>query len=175
MSKKIIELKGSFLKHWLRYWKNLYIDYKDVANSIYEHSTTHPIRTAVYLTFSGTSYYLSQHNPNEVIFKDQLMKSTQKLLLVGGPVQNPKSIHYVKWLEQCHNERIIRKINFGIFSLLWIDKYDNDCNLYKTVCPYLRPPWSTFHERLIDFGLLDTWWILKSHMINYDVNNLEFI
>lgn len=118
----------------------------------------------------GICYHLSEHNPDELMFRKQLLESSQKVLLVGRPVQNPSSIQHVKWLEQCHNERVIRKINFGIFSLLWMDDYDSDCDLYKTICPYLKPRYVTLHERLLDIGFLDTWWILENFMKNYDVN-----
>lgn len=57
---------------------------------------------------------------------------------------------------------------------MWIDNYDKDCFLYKTVCPYLKPRYLTFHERIIDVGALDKWWVLETKMKDYDVNESEF-
>jgi hypothetical protein len=120
-------------------------------------------------------YYGVKHNPNEVAFREQLISSSLKLIQIGEPIRNPVSSCYVKWLEQCYNEGIIRRLNFGIISVMWLNNYDKECALYKTVCPYLKPEYVTFYQRIVDIGFLDVWWILKNSMIDYDVNNSDYL
>lgn len=93
---------------------------------------------------------------------------------VGEPIRNPVSVQHIKWLEQCYNEGLIRRLNLGILSLIWLDNYDRDCYIYKAVCPYLKPRYVTFYERIVDVGFLERWWLLERKMKDYDINEAEF-
>lgn len=182
----------------VKYWRNLCIDYRCVAVDIYKECQSHPQRAIFYgigmyflkcgishpvnkmniinnssISGAGILYYSSLHNPNEVAFRDKLINSTSRLVQIGEPMRNPISVHYVKWLEQCYNEGIIRRTNFGIFSILWLDTNSSDCALYKNICTHLKPPYITLHRRIIDLGFLDDWWVLKNRMYNYDVNDYD--
>lgn len=97
-----------------------------------------------------------------------------KIMQVGKSVRNSMCENYVQWLGQCYNEGIVRRMNLGIISLIWLDDYDKMCSLYKTVCPYLKIRYLTFYQRIIDIGFLDKWWILENKMKDYDVNEAEF-
>ncbi|XP_054012132.1 mitochondrial import inner membrane translocase subunit Tim29 [Hylaeus anthracinus] len=167
-------LKGTFLERWGKYWKNVYIDYKDVADSVVKDCRERPIRASVYASFIGLGVYMNKHNPDECIFREQLLQSTMKVMQVGQSIRNPISEHHVKWLGQCYNEGIIRQLNLGIVSLIWLDNYDEACSLYKASCSYLKPRYITFYHRVVDVGFLDTWWVLESRMKDYDVNEAEF-
>ncbi|XP_011495796.1 PREDICTED: uncharacterized protein C19orf52 homolog [Ceratosolen solmsi marchali] len=169
------KVKGSFLQNWLNYWKNVYYDYKEVAINISKESKEHPIKTTIYTIFAGIIYYGIKHNPDEITFREQVISSSLKLGQVGEQIRNPISACYVKWLEQCYNEGILRRLNLGIISIMWLNNYDNKCALYKTICPYLKPQFVTLHQRIIDIGFLDNWWILKNSMIDYDVNDDEHL
>lgn len=92
---------------------------------------------------------------------------------VGETVRNPESVQYIKWLEQCWNEQVVRYFSLGIVSFVWLDKYDNESALYKAVCPYNKPNYFTFYQRIIDVGFHNKWWILSRHMQDYDVNTNE--
>lgn len=93
---------------------------------------------------------------------------------VGEAIRNPMSVQYVQWLGQCYNEGIVRRMNLGIVSLIWLDDYDEMCSLYKAVCPYLKTRYLTFYQRVVDIGFLDKWWILDNKMEDYDVNEAQF-
>lgn len=168
------KFKGTFLQRWANYWRNLYVDYKDVAIDVAKDCKERPVRAAIYSTLLGGCFYFSKHNPDEIMFRDKLIESSGKLIQVGEPIRNPVSVQHIRWLEQCYNEGITRRLNLGLFSLMWINNYDKDCFLYKAVCPYLKPKYLTFHERIIDIGVLDKWWILETKMNDYDVNESEF-
>jgi hypothetical protein len=122
----------------------------------------------------GGCFYFNQYNPDETMFREQLLQSNAKLIQVGEPIRNPVSTQHIKWLEQCYNEGIMRRLNLGILSLIWLDNYNKDCSLYKAVCPYLKPRYMTFYERIVDIGFLGNWWLLELKMKDYDINEAEF-
>nr|XP_033341896.1 mitochondrial import inner membrane translocase subunit Tim29 [Megalopta genalis] len=167
-------LKGTFLERWGRYWKDVYIDYKDVAENVVKECKVKPIKATTYTTLTALCVCLNKYNPDESSFQEQLLQNTMKLMQVGEPIRNPVSENHVKWLGQCYNEGIIRRLNLGIFSIMWVGNYDEACSLYKTVCSYLQPQYITFHQRIVDIGILGKWWILEDRMKDYDINELEF-
>ncbi|XP_032683480.1 mitochondrial import inner membrane translocase subunit Tim29 [Odontomachus brunneus] len=166
--------KGTFLERWAKYWHNLYIDYRDVAIDVAKDCKKHPIRATIYTTLLGCSLYSSIHNPGEISFRDNMIKYNLKLMLLGEPIRNPVAVKHIEQLQQYYNEGIIRRINLGISSLMWVDNYDEKCSLYKAVCPYLKPRYVTFYNRIVDIGFLDKWWVLENKMKDYDVNEAEF-
>ena len=93
---------------------------------------------------------------------------------VGHSIRNPKSEKYLTWVEQCYNEGTIRRLNLGIVSFMWLDNFDSASAVYKAICPYLKPRYVTFQQRIIDVGFMDNWWILEHKMRDYDVNESEF-
>ncbi|KAL6257951.1 hypothetical protein P5V15_011549 [Pogonomyrmex californicus] len=167
-------IRGTFLERWAKYWHGLYIDYKDVAFDVAKDCRERPVRAAMYITVLGACFYSNRHNPDETMFREQLIQSSTKLIQVGEPIRNPISVQHVKWLEQCYNEGLIRRLNLGVLSLIWLDNYDKDCSSYKAVCPYLKPRYVTFYERIVDVGFLEKWWLLEKKMKDYDVNEAEF-
>ncbi|XP_011256208.2 mitochondrial import inner membrane translocase subunit Tim29 [Camponotus floridanus] len=168
------KIKGTFLERWANYWHTLYKDYKGVAIDAVIDCKKRPVRAAIYTTFLGGCFYSSRCNPDETTFREQLIQSSIKLIQVGEPIRNPVSVQHIQWLEQCYNEGLVRTLNLGILSLIWLDNYDKDCSLYKAVCPYLKPRFVTFHERVVDIGFLNKWWLLERKMKDYDINEAEF-
>ncbi|XP_035743695.1 mitochondrial import inner membrane translocase subunit Tim29-like [Vespa mandarinia] len=166
--------KGTILEHWGNYWKNLYIDYKEVTIDTIKDCKSHPIRTSIYSTVLGSTYYLYKHNPDEDSFREHLLENAIKLMQVGETIRNEISVQHVEILEKYYNEGIVRRFSIGILSIIWLDNYDKECSLYKAVCPYLKPRYLNFYERIIDIGFLDRWWILDRKMIDYDINMKEF-
>ncbi|XP_033215689.1 mitochondrial import inner membrane translocase subunit Tim29 [Belonocnema kinseyi] len=167
--------KGTFLERWGKYWKNLYIDYRDVAVDVVKDFKARPVRSSVYIALLGSSYYLSQHNPDTSSYRDQLIQNEAKLMQVGRFIRNPVSENYVTWVEQCFNEGIVRRLNLGIISFMWLDNFDRATAVYKATCPYLKPRYLTFYQRIIDIGFMDRWWLLEEKMHDYDVNQAEFL
>ncbi|KAI4497006.1 hypothetical protein M0802_007954 [Mischocyttarus mexicanus] len=166
--------KGTMVERWGNYWKNLFIDYKEAITNAANDCRERPIRATIYTTVLASAYYLCKHNPDEESFRNDILLNATMLVLVGENVRNEKSVEHIELLERYYNEGIIRRLSFGIFSVIWLDDYHHDCYLYKTVCPYLGVHYLKFLERIIDIGFLDSWWILERKMINYDINDNEF-
>lgn len=122
----------------------------------------------------SSGIYLAKHNPDETSFREYLLNCCSDMNMVGDPIQNKNSLAHLQWLNECYSEGIIRRLNLGTVSVIWLDNYKEGLALYKAICPYLKPRYFTFYERIIDVGFLDTWWMLRNKMTDYDVNEEEW-
>ncbi|XP_055326960.1 mitochondrial import inner membrane translocase subunit Tim29 [Sitodiplosis mosellana] len=162
--------KGTVVEKWLQYWKGLVTDYRDVFLGVIQQLKEKPIRAAIYGGLGGAAVYTFKHNPNEVDFIQQLREYNVRMVMIDPVCQNPISSQYLIFVERCYNEGIVRKLNLGIFSLLWLDNYNRALGLYKTTCSFTQPELLTWHQRIIDVGFLDKWWIIEKKMIDFDIN-----
>lgn len=165
--------KGTIVEKWLRYWRGLCIDYRDVFVNVGRQAKEKPIRASIYGSLMAAAWYSAKHNPSERDFHDRLRKHNTDLILVNEVCHNPASAEYLKFLERSLNEGIIRRMNLGVCSLLWLDNYDKAVALYQATCKYTQPDYLTWHKRVIDVGFLDKWWTLEEKMIDYDVNGAD--
>ncbi|XP_072391003.1 mitochondrial import inner membrane translocase subunit Tim29 [Diabrotica undecimpunctata] len=164
------KIKGTILEKWIKYWKLLAGDYRDVALNLKTEMRQKPLKSAVYL--SGLSFlaYCGTHNPDLRNFRAKYIDSANQLALVNSSVANPNSINHLKYIEKCFNANLIRFINLGVFSIVWVDEFSEDCDNYECNCSYLQVPYTRFGERILDIGFLNTWWIISRKMLDYDVN-----
>ncbi|XP_063697284.1 mitochondrial import inner membrane translocase subunit Tim29 [Culicoides brevitarsis] len=162
--------KGTIVEKWANYWKQLVIDYKEMVIDTCKHMFQHPLKTSIYTGVGATTYFLCKHNPDFADFEKSFQNSKNLLILVAEPCQNPVSADHIRSLERYINQNVVRRLSLGVISFIWIDNYDKDCSLYKATCEYLKPPYKTFKERVIDVGFLDKYWILDEQMKDYDVN-----
>lgn len=162
--------KGTIVEKWMGYWKNLYIDYRDVFVGAGQQMKEKPIRSAFYGITAASAYYCAQRNPSDIDFYEQLRRYNADLILVHESCQNPVSAQYLKFLEQSNNRGLLRTLNLGVLSLIWLDNYDEALGLFKVTCPYLQPEYLTWHKRIVDVGILNTWWKLRENMIDFDIN-----
>lgn len=166
--------KGTMVEKWLAYWKGLVKDYRDVFVDVGKQAKEKPIRAAIYGAIGGSAVYSFKHNPNEADFIDQLRTYNTQMVLTAPICHNSATSEHLIFLERCYNEGIIRRLSVGIFSVLWLDNYDQAMSLYKATCKYTRPDLLTWHNRIIDVGFLDKWWKIDEKMIDYDVNEQNF-
>lgn len=165
--------KGTVVEKWLRYWRGLCIDYRDVFMNVGQQMKEKPIRASIYGGLMAATWYSAKHNPSYIDFYDRLRKHNTDIILVNHDCHNPVSAEYLTFLERSLNEGIVRKLNLGVCSLLWLDNYDRAVALYKATCKYTQPDYLTWHDRVIDVGFLDKWWILEEKMTDYDVNEAK--
>ncbi|XP_035218537.1 mitochondrial import inner membrane translocase subunit Tim29-like [Stegodyphus dumicola] len=113
-------------------------------------------------------------NPGERSFYDQLISCITDLAMVADPIRNPQAEKHVRFLTQCHNQGLLRCIDFAFFTLMWTADYSKDCDMYSAQCKYLKPKYFSFHERIVDVGIFGTWLNLKLKMKDFDVNPNEW-
>lgn len=162
--------KGTIYEKWAKYWQQLGIDYKDVFVNVAQQMKEKPILSSVYCTTGGVLYYCIKNNPSEEDFRIQLRNYNAKAVMVHDSCLNATSTDYIKFIEKCYNQGLIRHLSLGFISFLWLDNYDRDASLYKATCRYTEPQYLHFHERVIDVGFLNKWWNLSKKMTDYDVN-----
>ncbi|XP_060525087.1 mitochondrial import inner membrane translocase subunit Tim29 [Cylas formicarius] len=164
------KVKGTIVEKWIKYWKTLARDYKEVAISVGQDIKTKPLKSAAYFSAAGLLGYCATHNPNLQSFRAKYIECANNLNLVPQTLVNKKAAEHLKYMEQCFNAGLIRYINCGIFSVIWVDKYSEGCDLYENNCPYLQVPYVGVLSRILDIGFLNIWWITSRKMLDYDIN-----
>lgn len=164
------KIKGTFFEKWVKYWKQLARDYTDVALSMKQEAKDKPVKVSFYIVGLGCLYYCNTHNPNLQSFRAKYLESANNLGLINESLVNPASLQHIRYIDDCYNAKLIRHLNLGIASIIWIDNYSNECDIYESNCNYLKVPYSKFMERILDIGFCNIWWITSRKMLDYDVN-----
>lgn len=161
--------KGTIVENWSRYWSQLFIDYGEVIGGVGTTIRTKPIKSAFYAATGTGLYFCAKNNPSPVDFMIQLRNLNGDLLVVDPKCHNPESAEYLKFLERSLNRGLIRNLNLGVCSLMWLADYDQQLSLFKATCSYTGIEYSKFPDRVIDVGFWGRWWNLHNKMIDYDV------
>lgn len=164
------EVKQTFKGRLVKYWTNLYTDYTEVAKDVIKEARDRPLRAVGILWSLGFIYITASINPDEKHYIEKMRQYNNDLILVSEKLQNPESAGHLKSIENSINSGVLRRLNLGVCSIMWLDDYDRDCKLYKCTCKYLRPHFSTFYNRIIDVGFCNKWFVLDKKMIDYDIN-----
>ncbi|XP_014291699.1 mitochondrial import inner membrane translocase subunit Tim29 [Halyomorpha halys] len=168
------KFKGTIVERWADYWKNLLHDYAEVIKDTAISAKQQPLKSGALLTVLGIGTYCVKNNPDEISYRDAVISYSEDMMFVGPLVRNPKTVKYLKDLEKSYNEGTIRRLSFGLFSLIWKDDYNDCLGIYKSQCKYLGVPVYRFHERIVDFGFLNKWFYLDKYMEDFDVNPEEW-
>jgi len=166
--------KGGRLEKWGNYWQGVYADYREVARDVVTDARQKPYKAMAITAGLGLLTCSLKTNPDEESFRDNLLNSSNSLLLLDDSIRNRTSANHVSFLFRCYNEGLIRRFNFGVCSVMWIDNYDAACGLYAAQCPYLTPSYLRFYERIVDVGALGFWFILPARMNEFDINPDEW-
>ncbi|CAH1114466.1 unnamed protein product [Psylliodes chrysocephalus] len=164
------KIKGTFFEKWVKYWKQLAGDYKDVALNLKTEMQQKRLKSALYLSGISLLSYCATHNPDLITFRAKYVESANELALINPNAANPMAINHLKYIENCYNSNRIRYINLGILSIVWVDEFSEDCDTYECKCSYLQVPYRRFGERILDVGFLNTWWVISRRMLDYDIN-----
>lgn len=166
--------KVPVLEKWKRYWQDLLKDYSDVFTETIENGKKSPRKTFLTCSVLGLTAICFKTNPDFMDYRDSLLQHSNELLLVAKPIRNPKTEKFITSIEACCNMGILRRLNFGLFSVLWFDNYGEDLGIYYSNCSYLKPQYLNFHTRIVDIGFFSKWWRLDKIMEDYDVNEEEW-
>lgn len=161
--------KGTVVEKWAKYWSQLGIDYKDVAVGVVQQTIAKPVRSTVYASVGTAAYYCAKNNPSEVDYLRQVRQMTTELVLVHENSLNKETAEHMKFIERGFNEKRLRYMNVGLFSFMWLDRFDAAVGLYESNCTFTKPEILRFRERIVDFGFLNRWWILRKKMNDFDV------
>ncbi|KAL7745292.1 hypothetical protein ACLKA6_015317 [Drosophila palustris] len=164
--------KGTVVEKWTNYWKGLLRDYTEVGVGVVKESYAKPKKAFLYGTGALAVYLAARNNPDECAFMTLLRKQTNRMVTLPTEQQNRESADYLVMLERAVNQKKLRLLSLGIFTLMWVDLYDEDDCTYPAICEYTSVGFLNFHERIIDVGFWNEFWRLKFKMRNYDINYL---
>ncbi|XP_059061535.1 mitochondrial import inner membrane translocase subunit Tim29 [Achroia grisella] len=165
------KFKGTIIEKWADYWKNLFIDYRQMIQDLRTDIQDDPRKAFIWTTSLFGIYALAKNNPSEIDFKDKLRIIGNEMALVSEDCQNPTSINHLKFLNTCYNEGVIHYKSFGIASIMYTSELNSSCDLYKAHCSYLKPSYFSLPSRIVDVGLMGNWWNIYMKMASYDVKH----
>lgn len=163
-------LRETIVEKWVNYWKQLAIDYKEVAMDSGKHIVEHPVKSMIYGGIAATAYTFYKNNPDLQDFEKQYIEHKNDLILISESCQNEVAANHIKNIERWLNQGVIRRLSLGVISFIWLDNFNSQCSLYKTTCEHLKPKYMRFNERIIDIGFWNKYWWLEEKMQDYDVN-----
>lgn len=164
------KFKSTIVEKWALYWKNLFIDYRQMLQDLRSDIQEEPLKALKWTTGLATTYALAKNNPNELDFKNELKEMENEVSLVTEDLLNKKSIEHLRFLETCYNEGAIHYISLGILSFMYVSDLNNSCDLYKAHCSYMKPAFISYPSHIVDVGVMGKWWNLYKKTSNYDVN-----
>ena len=150
-------------------------DYKAVANSAVTYVRERPIKFISQLGIVGLGVYCWSQKPDMQSYADELFKSSNELLQVSSLVRNKASDTFVRDLITSYNQNRLTCRSVGVFSVILRNDFPDECDSYDKNCYYVQPRWTKLHERIVDVGILGRWFMLEKAMVDYDVNEEEFI
>lgn len=163
-------IEGTVVENWAKYWKTVYKDYKDVALDLKNDIKSKPVKSVLIFSGLGFTTFCAKHNPDARHFKDTFIRANNDVIVIHPSMQRKQTIDHLSFIEKAYNSNIIRHLNLGVLSFIWIDNFSSDCNLFEAHCPHLQLEPTKFFSRVIDVGFLDTWWVLAKKMTDYDIN-----
>lgn len=166
--------RGTFIERWKQYWETISKDYYESTMGIVTYIKENPIKSSLATVFMGCAYYCVSTNPDECCYRSELIDCTNSMLYVPPTIRNPTTVKQLEYLEKCYNAGVVKRLNVVLFSIIWIDEFNDDIQAYKANCKYLKASIFSVHKRAVDIGFLNTWWNLKKIMVDYDVNPEEW-
>jgi len=168
--------KGGRIEKFTDYMKIVINDYKQVGIDVIQDARDKPFKACVIGSIGCFFIYLLKTNPNENDFIHQLTSSHNNLSEISETIRNDSSYDHVMHLSQLVNEGVLRRFSIGFMSFLYFADYNTNCALYEAQCKYVRPKLISYPtERMVDVGIAGKWMILDRKMIDYDINEDEWV
>ncbi|CAK1542148.1 unnamed protein product [Leptosia nina] len=164
------KLKGTVIEKLAKFWKNLYIDYKQMLQDLRSDIQDDPKKAIIWCTSLATAYGLARNNPSEIDFKDRVKSVTNEAILISDGCRNEKSIEHLRFIQQCYNEGVLHYISLGIVSFMYTSKFNDGCDIYKAHCSYLKPSYLNALSNIADVGIMGRWWNIHIKTTNYDIS-----
>lgn len=166
--------RGTFVERWKQYWESVAKDYYESTMGIGTYVKENPYKSSLVTVITGCAYYCASTNPDDNSYRSRLIDSTNSMLYVPSTVRNQSTVKQLEYLEKCYNAGVVKRLNLILFSVIWIDEFNDNIQVYKANCKYLKPSIFSVHQRAVDIGFLATWWNLEKLMVDYDVNPEEW-
>jgi len=163
------------VQQWGQPFRNIMLDYYEVFTDIIKSAREHRFRSIVGLIGVGAAVYSNKKVPDELNFQAELLDSANELSLVTETEQNRISKAYVERTLDLYSHKRLKYVNLGLVALIMELPAYPDLKSYQQTCTHLQPRWWTFYQRIIDIGVYGRWVVLQRKMIDYDINDTDWI
>ncbi len=167
--------KKSIRQKWVNFWKMLFRDYKEVLGDTAEKMREHPLKSSIWFSVLGFAFTCCSLNPDEIHYRESIVNKSNEMIFIGKPIRNPSAEEYLNTIELHYNRNQIKRISFGLFSVIIYNHKTETSGLFKDNCKYVQPTYlEIVKNNVIDIGFWNKWWILETKMTDYDVNPNEW-
>lgn len=163
-------VEGTMAENWLKYWKNVCKDYRDVAVDVVKESREKPAKATLIATGAFLTGYFAKYNPDKAHFRDAFIKAANEASLCHQDLIRDDVKEHLAFVEQSFNKDMLRYTSLGVMSFVWVDNFSQDVKKFDAQCDYLRVGYLDRLNRIVDIGFLGTWWCLTRKMRDFDVN-----
>ena len=157
---------------------DLYRDYKQAFIDVFKHIKEKPVKSGVQATLLGLASYSNIHNPDLDSYKETLFSASNEHSLISDLIRNKQSIKKVKWLMKLYSEDRLIRYNLVVCSVILQKKHSTYNDSVEKHCSTIDSRWVYFEdwkERFVDIGYLGRWYLMDKIMIDYDINEDEFL
>ena len=155
--------------------KIIVLDYFEVLKEISLNMKKSPVKSLVWCVFGGTITAFYKKCPDLCSYTSEIIEYSNEIGLCAETTRNSQSKRYIDNISTLLNDGCIHYANFGIFSLIIHKSRSSNCFNYHQTCKHLQPRKWMFHESIVDVGVWNQWLILNRTMIDFDVNENEFV
>lgn len=152
---------------------NIYVDYKAVFVDFFKGMKNKPLKSSIWAACLGGLYMVYRFNPDEKDYEDLLIDNSVELMQVAKTIRNPTSDAYTQEILKLHYEGRLRRQSFLLFSVMFVEDFGLNTDIYEKHCYYTKPRWIYLWKQVIDVGLVGHWIKLEQSMDEYDVNSKD--
>ena len=163
------------VQQWGQPFRNIILDYYEVFTDIFKSARERRLRSMVGLIGAGAVVYLTKKVPDELSFHAELLDSANELSLVNETEQNRISKAYIEKTLDLYSHKRLKYVSLGVVAVILELPAYPDLKSYQQTCTHLQPRWWTFYQRIIDVGVYGRWVVLQQKMIDYDINDTDWI
>ena len=168
------EVKLSRKERLINYLTMVKTDYREALREVTDFAKRKPLKATLLSSVLGVGLYANRTNPDEKSFRENFLRNCQDLSQVGDPVRSEGAEKLHDYLSRAYNAGLLRRLDFWVGSVIWVDDGDMRLGVYSSQCEYLRPTWRDMRYRMVDVGLFGVWWISSKKMEEYDVSVNEW-
>ena len=165
----------SRISRWGQPFRDILMDYAEVSKDIIVGFRKRPARSVLWMVCGGTVIAMHEKRPSLRSYRNKVVEYSNELGLCAETARNNQTKSYIDEISTLTSDEYIQYINLGVFSLLIQRSESQKCHNYHSTCSYLQPRIWKIHHRVIDIGVWNQWLLLNRKMVDFDVNESEFM
>ena len=148
---------------------NVAEDYGAVGKDTLLEARNRPVKTSIILSALTLAAIAFKMNPSESDYFDGLRDFNNDFIQVHSSSRRSESEKYLIDIQRLLYANRLRHENWGLFSLIVHDEFNQSCDVYEARCKYLKPSWFSLPDRVVDVGVFSRWLNIVDAMKDFDV------